>query len=261
MTPIRWLLKRAMRRASHEILAGRLIVRNRPEPGRFLHRDVNAILEQTWRHAGGMLPQAELERLPTTGNRTNVFLAVLSTAAYRALVDAGVEREYASELVADVGWKVFARLVSIPKWVARLLARNPQQRINLVLRMLMVYPFSSQERPGYECKAWAEADRFCTDWTFCPPYEFVRRYVEKHGDRGEIEAFRRSWCGYDWALTYELVDGRYGERGHYERPHTLSSGDPTCDMRWYALPPPTERGLLPLLQTKHTRAGGPADIE
>ena len=74
----------------------------------------------------------------------------------------------------------------------------------------------------------------------CPPFAFVRNYIEKHGDRGELEAFQRSWCRYDWGLTYAMVDGRYGVRGHYERPHTLSAGDDVCDMRWRAEVPPVD---------------------
>ena len=220
---------------------GRLVAKQRPERGRFLRHDIEAILERAWRNAEEMLPEGELERLPASGNRLNVYFAVLSVAAYRALVDAGVERDYAVELFADVGWKVYMRLVTVPKFLARLVTRDPQRQIDLVLRMLLVYPFTPRGRPGYECRAWSEPARFCTYWTFCPPYDFVRRYVAQHGDRGELEAFRRSWCEYDWALTYALVDGRSGERGHYERPHSLSAGDEVCDMRWYAVAPTSAR--------------------
>jgi len=205
----------------------------RPDKGRFLRSDVDAILEETWREVDRILPEAQLDGLPTFGNRHNVFLAVLTVAAHHAFRTRGIERAYIFELFADVGWKLYVRLLSVPRFIARTITRDPQKQINLMLRMLMYFPFSAPGRPGYEVKAWAEPGRFCTYWTHCPPHSFVRRYVEKHGDRGEIEAFRRSWCAYDWAITYAMVGGGYGKRGHYERPHTLSAGDEVCDMCWY----------------------------
>ena len=49
--------------------------------------------------------------------------------------------------------------------------------------------------------------------------------------------FQRSWCTYDWALTYAMVGGGFQQKGYHERPHTMSKGDDVCDMCWYAHPP------------------------
>lgn len=114
--------------------------------------------------------------------------------------------------------------------------------MNLILRLFMVFPFSTPGRPAYECKAWAERDRFCTYWTYCPSFAFVKRLVEHGGDHGKLDAFRRSWYTYDWTLAYAIVDGGYGRRGGYERPHTLSAGDEVCDMRWSVQPQTSEAG-------------------
>lgn len=233
----RFVLRRLVRRAAHQILAGRLAQRDDPRRGRFLRRDVDELLAQAWRNLDAMLPEAELERLPTRGNRQNVFLAALTLAAYRAFLDAGIQRDYAMELFADVGWKLYERSVALPRWVARLATRDPQRRLELTLRALLAVPFSRPGRPGYEARVWSEPGAFCTHWTHCPPYAFVRRWVEQHGDHGELDAFRRSWCAYDWALNDAIVGGPRGQRGHYERPHTLSAGDDVCDMRWSAQGP------------------------
>ncbi len=104
MIALRFLLRRLVRRAAHQTFAGRLVERARPERGRFLAIDVDAIVAQAWRNLDEMLPEAHLDRIPALGNRQNVYLAVLTLAAYRAFVDAGIEREYAIELFADVGW-------------------------------------------------------------------------------------------------------------------------------------------------------------
>lgn len=237
MRVMRFLVRQAARRAAYQTLEGRLIERDRPERGRLLRHDVDEILEHAGRKLDQLLLEANLERLPTRGNRHNTLLALFTIAAYHAVVERGIEATYAAELVSDVGWKLYARLVVVPKFIARILRRDPQKQIDLVLRMFMIYPFSSPGRPGYECRAWSEANRFCTFWTHCPPHQAVRDHVERHGDGGELEAFRRSWCSYDWALTYALLDGGFERKGHYERPHTMSAGDDVCDMYWYARPP------------------------
>lgn len=230
----RQLLKHVTQKGAYQILMGRLKAREKPESGRFLRHDVDAILKQSWRNAEIMLPEAHLDKIPTIGNRQMVFLAVFTIAAYHALLKAGVERDYAIELFSDIGWKVYSKLITLPKLIAKIITRDLQKQINIILRMFMIFPFSTPGYPGYECKTWSESNRCCTYWTHCPPYEFVRQYVEVHGDNGEIEAFQRSWCWYDWSLAYAIVDGGYKVRGHYERPRTLSAGDDICDMEWYA---------------------------
>jgi hypothetical protein len=217
-----------------------LIERDHPERGRLLRHDVDRILDRAGRELEQLSLEANLERLPTRGSRHNVLLALFTVAAYHAVVERGIERRYAAELVADVGWKLYAKMVTVPRLVARLLCRDPQRQIQLILRIFMFYPFGAPGRPGYEVKAWSEADRFCTFWTHCPPHQAVRDTIERHGDGGELEAFRMSWCSYDWALTYALLDGGFQEKGHYERPHTMSAGDDVCDMCWYARPPAGE---------------------
>jgi len=234
MQLFRILLRREVDRAASRILVGRLIERGRPERGRFLSHDVDRILARAWTNLDEMIPEADLESLPTLGNRHNVLLAALTVAAYRSFLEEGVDGEYAIELFADVGWKLYEKFIVLPRLIAKIATRDRQRRMNLMLRMLMIYPFSTPGRPGYECKVRAEPDALRTCWTHCPPYAFVKRYAEKHADPGAIEAFRKSWCWYDWAFTYAMAEGGHGWRGRYERPLTLSSGDEVCDMRWSA---------------------------
>jgi hypothetical protein len=215
----------------------------RPEAGRFLRADVTTFLADAWRRMPAILADSDLAAIPTTGNRHNVFLAALTMAAYHALLDAGIERAYAMELVADVGWKLYEQMATAPFSVARLLSRDPQRRAARVLHWLLKFPFSAPGRPGYEVNVWEEPGRFYTSWTYCAPLGFVRAYVQRHGDRGEVEAFYRSWCLYDWPLGDILAGGKAGERHHYERPHTLSRGDAVCDMCFHCLPIADEPAL------------------
>lgn len=225
-----------VRRAARQILQGRWLEPGRPEKGRWLRRDVDRFLAGTWRQVDVLLPDAGLERLPNLGNRHNVFLAVVTTAAYRALLEEGVERDYAMELFGDVGWKIYAWMLTAASLPFRLASRSRARRMEATLRALMRFPFHAPGPPGYAVETRFESDRVHTHWTHCPPLAFVRRVVAAHGDRGELEAFSRSWCLYDWAGADLLVND--GTHGHYRRPHTMSRGDAVCDMCWYARPVP-----------------------
>jgi len=223
--------KPLLRRAARQILQGRLLDVREPGRGRWLEPDVRLFLEGTWKQVDALLPMAELDALPTFGNRHNVFLAVVTTAAYQSLLDRGIAQDYARILFADIGWKIYSlmlRTVSLP---FRLFVRDPGRRMERILRILMIFPFSAPGRPGYEVEVWTEGDDTYTHWTHCPPHTFVRNLVESNGDRGELQAFRESWCLYDWPGA-DIIAGD-GETGHYSREHTLSREDSVCDMCWY----------------------------
>lgn len=223
-----------MRRSARQILEGRLLDPERPERGRWLHADVRAYLAGLWRRVEMLLPAAKLETLPTYGGRHNVFLAVVTTAAYRELLERGVSRDYAVTLAGDVGWKVYARMLQTAALLARLTTRDPHKRMEKTLRWLMTFPFGGTGAPDYESRAWSEGGRIYTHWTHCPPQAFARQLTESGTDEEALEGFRRTWCQYDWAAADLLADD--GTNGHYSRPHTMSAGDGICDMCWWAQP-------------------------
>ena len=224
------LYKPLVRRSARQILQGRMLDPAQPEKGRWLARDVSQMLKLTWQRVDGLLGEAELDLIPTVGNRNNVFLAVLTTAAYQVLLDAGQGKARAAELVADVGWKIYemgVRLVSLP---FRLTRRDQGRRIEGAIDALLVFPFNAPGRPGYEVCVRKLDGQMLTDWTRCPPQAFVRKLIEQRGDKGELEAFYRSWCLYDWPGA-DIIAGD-GKRGHYRRKKTMSRGDGVCDMCW-----------------------------
>jgi len=160
-----------------------------------------------------------LDRLETRGNRMNVFLAIVSLAAYRAFLSLGFNKEYATELISDLGWKLYINMVKLPRFIARLLYRDPQKQMTFFLKLWMKFPFSTL---GYKSKAWAEVDCFCIDWSECPPFEAIKN----NGTDEEVEFFYNTWCLYDYAVAKEMVKG-----GYFKRKNCLSKGDQVCDMR------------------------------
>lgn len=230
-TLFRFLYKRAFRRAARAILQGRTLAPERPEDGRWMRADVDDYLAAVWNRSDELLPTAALDALPTVGNRHNVFLAVVTVAAYQVLIERGVQRDYAMILVGDVGWKIYERMLSMASLPFRVTTRQPRRRLERTLRTLMRFPFSAPGAPGYAVATSSDDRGIATHWTHCPPQSFVRRLIEESGDRGELDMFRRSWCQYDWPGA-DLIAGD-GTHGHYERPHTLSRGDSVCDMCWH----------------------------
>lgn len=168
-----------------------------------------------------MLSGAQLDQLKTVGNRQKVFLVVVTLAAYCSFLEASVEKEYATELISDVAWKVYISWIPLLRSIARLFTRDPQEQMNIKLRIFLRYPFSP---PASQREVWAELDGYCTYWFRCAPYECFR----EHGSSEEIMFFNQTWCNFDWSVAQEMVEG-----GHYERSHTLSAGDEVCDMKWY----------------------------
>ena len=220
-------------RSAHQILKGRLLDLENPNRGRWLDSDVRDYLNQIWVRCDSLTPVAALEKLPTYGNRHNVFLAVVTTAAYQVMIERGVSSRYAIQLVGDLCWKIYALMLKAVSTPYRITTRDPGRRMEKILRALMFFPFNAPGAPGDEVKVSTEGSDTYTHWIHCPPQSFVRRLIEVNGNRGELDAFYNTWCLYDWPGADILVSD--GQRGHYSRLHTLSRGDAVCDMCWHGV--------------------------
>lgn len=214
-TILKWLFIWAGKR----VLAGRYIDRRKPIKGRFTATDLDRILDNTLQDFEELMSNADVRRFETLGSRMNVMLGVASLAMYKALQKEGIERDYAIELFTDIAWKVYRKFVILPRLYARLVTRDPQKRMNIILRAFLKFPFN---RPGYQWEVKSQDEGFQVDFHRCP----VRDYFH---EMGEEDFLFNSWCMLDFALAQVMVQG-----GRYERPHTLSAGDPLCDMTWSA---------------------------
>lgn len=224
MLLIKIWLRWAFKRSAHQILVGRYRNREQLAQGRFNRGQVDDLLADVWRRSARLLPEADLNQYRTLGNRQNLYLAVATRAAYHAFVEAGIDASYATELISDIAWRVYSSWLSIPRFFARLVIRDPQKQMNFILHAFLRYPFSE---PGYQRKVWQERDGINTHFYRCPP----QAYFQQHGTPEEMLFFNRTWCTFDWAIASEMVEG-----GRYERPRTLSAGDDVCDMKWYGRP-------------------------
>ena len=127
MLLIKFWLRWAFKRSAYQILVGRYRDREKPAQGRFTRGQVDNLLKKIWRHLDRLAPEANLEQYKTLGNRQNVYLAVATRAAYHAFLEAGIDAIYATELISDIAWKVYASWLSIHRFFARLVTSEPQR--------------------------------------------------------------------------------------------------------------------------------------
>jgi len=185
--------------------------------GRFTPGEVNGIVGEAFVRLERQVPGLPAE--PTTGARQNVILAALTLSLLEALVEAGVERGYAIELVGDVCWRFYRHWGRAAKAGTRLISSDPTRRLRLSVGTFLTYPFG---RPGYEWNDVPQPDGRSLDMLRCPVAEYL-------GRRDAADLCAGSWCNLDYALA-EMWGARLKRSG------TLVAGAGCCDFRFHALP-------------------------
>lgn len=215
-----FLLKPWVGWAARSAIVGRNRSRHDPRSARFSAADVRRLLTAAWKSFEDRAPELPAE--PTPGSRQNVLLACLTLAMFEALLDEGVERDYAVELVGDACWKVYAQWGQIPRLASRLATRDPVRRMRICVDLFLRFPFN---RPGYAYEDRPEPLGRGLDMERCP----VADHLVAHG-AGDLAV--ASWCNLDFPLAR-----MWG--GSLERHGSLAEGAPRCDFRFRAAVPPT----------------------
>lgn len=205
-------------------LEGRYVSIEQPKLGRYSKRKLKELYKKVKDEINILHAKYDMSQYKSHGNRLMVFCGVMSLAAYRVLRSEGVTPQYATLLIADVIWKLYILSAKILWLVTGLMTRKPQKRLNYTLRILCKYPFNPDPN-GYQFKLISMPDHLSMDFTQCAVHQFMKIV----GNDEEMDFFHNSWCLFDFALPGYLIEG-----GGYEREHTLSHGDNTCDMKWYA---------------------------
>ncbi len=223
---IRWAARRA--------LIGRNRNRSEPSVGRFTRAEVDHYLAEAWRRYETLVPS--LPSQPTRGSRMNVQLAALTISIFQVLLDAGIERAYAIELVADTTWKVYQQWGRIGQFLARILPKaltkpagmeaDPKRRIRKDGTFALTFPFNP---PGYLAKYVPTKGAIGFDMIRCPVAEVFRA-------QGAVDLCRASWCDLDYALAE--MQGR-----RLQRTTTLVEGADRCDFRFIPASQVAKAGL------------------
>ena len=227
---MRWLLRRSVSKTARRILINRTLTDVEGHQFRWLDTEIDHLISQVEADVAALRDMADLDGLSSFGNQVMVEMAIYTAAADRTLRNAGLDPELVTEVVADLGWDIYRRLLRANSAPVRWVTKDPGRRLRWTIRLLLRFPFSAPGAPGYEVTAAQEGDTYLTYFKHCPPQSFARRLSCESDDPRVLETFRRSWCTYDWPGADLIADD--GTRGHYGRSQTLSHGDPVCDMCW-----------------------------
>jgi hypothetical protein len=205
--------------AARRAVVGRLRSPQSPDSGRFTRRDVARLLRAAWTRY-----EREVDSLPaqpTLGSTMNVRLACFTLSFLEELLEAGIERKYAIELVADATWQVYrtwARLAAAAgrftpgKSTALAFAASKDTARGGAVHLR--FPFNA---PGYVIKTVPTERGTAFDVVHCPVAVYFRA-------RGAADLCVASWCNLDFALS---------EMTHQKlvRTQTLVQGADHCDFR------------------------------
>jgi hypothetical protein len=221
---IRRVIWTAKKKTIPQILASRCRRENQPEFGRFNKLEIKRIAAQVEPNIASLMPF--FQDLENVGNYLTTYGGLIDLAIYRALVDHGIDKEYAVNLVGDMQWQSIVNAKgTIPiidpllSWFWSRTIKDPLEILGKRLQLAMKFPYGE---PGYKMKVSWVKNVYHMDIFACPVYDFFKQFGPE-----EIRLFRRTHCTFDFAIA----NFRF-ERGRYQRAHTLSDGDEVCDMRW-----------------------------
>lgn len=218
LTLFKFIFKPATKWAAGRAMVGRNRSRHEPEKGRFIRAEVNQLVDQAWQSFDVLAP--DVSKQPTFGSKLNVLLASLTFAFLQNLIAAGVERDYAIELIGDICWKVYQWWGYVGRFLARLSRhdriKDHARRVRQDGSWPMSFPFNP---PGYQAQYVPTEQGLGFNVIRCPVAEYLRA-------QGASDLAVSTWCMLDYALA-EMIGLRLVRTG------TLAAGDKRCDFRWF----------------------------
>ncbi len=207
-----------IRQAAFAGLAGRSRDRTQPARGRFTREDVQSILDEVWMKYERLASRVPVQ--PSLGNQMNLLLSCITLCCFQTMLESGVERGYAIELIGDMAWKIYEKWGAIPITLARLHKHNPRDQMRFAVNAFLRFPFSP---PGYLLERLPSDDGISFNIKRCVVAEYFR-------GQGAADLCVGTWCDLDFALA-EMWGG------WLERTETLASGGPSCGFRFKAPTP------------------------
>jgi len=213
-------------------LRGALVGRNRSRAdaalGRFTRCDCNRLVAATLLHYSRLA--ATVPPQPNLGSRITARLGgVLLAACLDALLEEGLERDYAIELIGDMAWRIYRRWGQAASLLVAPFERDPVRRIRLAVGLFLYFPFGG---PGYQREDIPDPSGRRFNIASCPTSAYLV-------PRGAADLMLKAGCNLDYALA-ELWGGRL------ERDGTIAEGCARCAFRFVGgVPPATIRAAIP----------------
>ena len=156
----------------------------------------------------------------------NVQLAAITISLFQVLLETGIERTYAIELISDMTWQPYAQLGRLNRVLTRILPRaltKPLQNEADVARHVqkdgtfaLGFPFNA---PGYIAQYVPMKGAAAFDMIRCPVAQVFR-------DRAAVDLCLATW----YNLDYSLAEIKH-INGKLQRTTTLVQGADRCDFR------------------------------
>lgn len=222
--PMFSLFRPVIRWAATRALVGRIRDRNKAERARFTRNEVNRFADLAWDKYQDFAPN--LPSQPTRGSQMNVRLAALTLSMFQVLLEAGIERTYAIELVSDMTWNVYRQWVRLSRFALRILPEslthpvrndaNVRRHVKKDGTFVLGFPFNA---PGYIAWYVPMKGAAAFDMIRCPVAEVFR-------GQGSVDLCLSAWCNLDYSVA-EMTGLKL------QRTTTIVEGSDRCDFRWY----------------------------
>ncbi|MFX3626059.1 MAG: L-2-amino-thiazoline-4-carboxylic acid hydrolase [bacterium] len=207
-----------VKRAINKAIVGRNRDREDITKGRFTKKDRDELLKVVWGKYFQLETQIPWE--PTSGARLWLRNGALIMEGIKTLIESDIERKYAIELIGDVAWVVYEKLMKIPDIFSRLRYRNGVKRMKFNVEFIMKnFPFGP---PSYQSEWVDDIDAGNFIVHRCPYANFYHSQLSFEDARDFCQG---TACHLDWGLA-ELWGG------HLERTKTIVGGDKCCDFRY-----------------------------
>jgi predicted unusual protein kinase regulating ubiquinone biosynthesis (AarF/ABC1/UbiB family) len=176
------------------------------------------LLEESWEEYSRL--EGNLPKQQSLGATFTLHLACATIAIYNTMIKSGKSKEEATELIYQIGWKIYTRLGEIPTLIAGIFSDNPTKKMEFATQVFRMFPFSSPDYGWEDIKA--EKNTIAFNCTRCHIAEYFKGFELS-------DVCYNTWCKLDFPLAEQ-----WG--GKLERTGSIAGGAELCDFRWKVKP-------------------------
>ncbi len=150
------------------------------------------------------------------GATLTLNMACFSVAFYRSLIENGMTKEKAIDVLYNICWEIYQVMAEIPAKFANTMTNSAHDKMRFATQLFRLFPFSSPDYRWKDVKA--DKNTVAFDCQQCR----VAEYFIQH-NLGDV--CYQTWCKLDFPLAQ-----KWG--GKLERKGSIANGNKCCDFRW-----------------------------
>ncbi len=173
-------------------------------------QNIKSILDSSWEKYEARI--IDLEKQGNLGNWLVMNFAYLTLSAYQIMVDSGIDKEVAIDMIREMTWEITSSWANRAKRVSKYIFQDQLNQLKYFVDIIMKTFFSP---PGYKFEQGKTENGFYLDVQRCPVAELMI-------SNGASDLCITTWCGVDFGLVESLG-------GSLQRTGTLAMGKKKCD--------------------------------